>query len=116
MWIDAIPARSMGNPMSEQLSSYRPAAPTSTLAIVSMVFGILAWCVLPFIGAIIAIICGHLARSEIRNSHPEQRQEGDGMAVAGLVLGYVQLALCVLATFLLVAVVFFGFAVAGWHF
>ena len=115
MCIDAIPARSMGNPMSEQISSYRPAAPTSTLAIVSLVFGILAWCVLPFIGAIIAIICGHLARSEIRNSHPEQRQEGDGMAVAGLVLGYVQLVLCVLAMFLLVAVVFFGFAVAGWH-
>jgi uncharacterized membrane protein len=108
-------ARSASKSMSEQVSSYRPAAPTSTLAVVSLVFGILAWCVLPFIGAIVAIICGHLARSEIRNSHPEQRQEGDGMAVAGLVLGYVQLALCVLGVFLLVAVLFFGFAIAGWH-
>jgi hypothetical protein len=108
-------ARSASKSMSEQVSSYRPAAPTSTLAVVSLVFGILAWCVLPFVGAIVAIICGHLARSEIRNSHPDQRREGDGMAVAGLVLGYVQLAFCVLGLFLLAAVVFFGFAFAGWH-
>ncbi|HZX69281.1 MAG TPA: DUF4190 domain-containing protein [Rhodanobacter sp.] len=99
--------------MSEQLSSYRPAAPTSTLAVVSLVFGILAWCVLPFVGAIVAIICGHLARSEIRNTHPERRPEGDGMAVAGLVLGYAQLALCILAVFLLV--VFLAFGVAFFH-
>lgn len=113
MRISAGLARRTGKPMSEQVSSYRPAAPTSTLAVVSLVFGILAWCVLPFVGAIVAIICGHLARSEIRNSSPEQRQEGDGMAVAGLVLGYVQLALGILAVFLLV--VFLAFGVAFFH-
>ena len=95
--------------------SYRSAPATSTLAVVSLVFGILAWCVLPFIGAIVAIICGHLARSEIRNSSPDQRQEGDGMAVAGLVLGYTHLAFCLLAIFVLVGVLIFGFTVAGWH-
>ncbi len=115
MRIDAISAQSVGKPMSEQISSYRPAAPTSTLAVVSLVFGILAWCVLPFVGAIVAIVCGHLARSEIRNSHPDQRQEGDGMAVAGLVLGYVQLACGVVAMFLLIAVLFAGFNFFGWH-
>ncbi|MEO6925570.1 MAG: DUF4190 domain-containing protein [Rhodanobacter sp.] len=101
--------------MSQQLSSYRPAAPTSSLAVVSLVFGILAWCVLPFVGAIVAIICGHLARSEIRRSSLDQRQDGDGMAVAGLVLGYVQLAFSVLVIFLVIAVLFFGLAFAGWH-
>ncbi|MEO6799216.1 MAG: DUF4190 domain-containing protein [Rhodanobacter sp.] len=100
--------------MSEQLTSYRPAAPTSTLAVVSMVFGILGWCVLPFVGAIVAIICGHLARSEIRNSHPDRRAEGDGMAIAGLVLGYTQLALCILAVFMLVAFLAFGVAFFHW--
>ena len=104
MRIDAIPARSMGNPMSEQLSSYRPAAPTSTLAIVSMVFGILAWCVLPFIGAIIAIICGHLARSEIRRA--PDRLEGDGLAIAGLILGYAAIVMAVVAV--IAFVLFFG--------
>ncbi|MEO8747430.1 MAG: DUF4190 domain-containing protein [Rhodanobacter sp.] len=101
--------------MSEQLSPYRPAASTSALAVVSLVFGILGWCVLPFVGAIVAIICGHLARSEIRNSNPEQRQQGDGMALAGLVLGYVQLAFGILLMFLFIAVLFFGFTFAGWH-
>ena len=101
--------------MSQQISSYRPAAPTSSLAVVSLVFGVLGWCVLPFVGAIVAIICGHMARSEIRSSSPDQRQDGDGMAVAGLVLGYLQLAFGVLAIFLVIAVLFFGFAIAGWH-
>ena len=88
---------------------------TSTLAVVSLVFGILAWCVLPFVGAVVAVICGHLARSEIRNVHPEQRPEGDGMAVAGLVLGYVQLVLSVMFVFLVIAVAFFGFASGVWR-
>jgi len=95
--------------------SYRAAAPTSTLAVVSLVFGILAWSVLPFVGAVVAVICGHMARSEIRNSHPERRPEGDGLAVAGLVLGYVQLVMAVLLVFVGIAVLFFGFAIAGWH-
>ncbi len=100
--------------MSEQVPSYRPAAPTSTLAVVSLVFGILGWCVLPFVGAVVAVVCGHLARSEIRNAHPDQRPQGDGMAVAGLVLGYAQLALCILAIFLLVAFLAFGVAFFHW--
>ena len=94
--------------------SYRPAT-TSSLAVVSLVFGILGWCVLPFIGAIVAVICGHLARGEIRRSAPDNRIEGDGMAVAGLVLGYAQLALCILGIFVLIVVLIFGFAFAGWH-
>lgn len=95
--------------------AYRPVTSTSSLAIVSLVFGILTWCLLPFVGAIVAIICGHMARSEIRRGPVDTRIEGDGMAVAGLVLGYAHLALCLLGIFLLVAVLFFGFAVAGWH-
>jgi hypothetical protein len=95
--------------------TYRPGTTTSSLAVVSLVFGILSWCLLPFIGALVAIICGHLARGEIRRSPLDNRVEGDGMAVAGLVLGYVQLALCVLGIFLLMAVLIFGFAFAGWH-
>ncbi len=95
--------------------SSRHGSGTSSLAVVSLVFGILAWCVLPFIGALVAIVCGHLARSEIRRSPPDTRTEGDGMAVAGLVLGYAQLVLCVLGVFLLIAALIFGFALSGWH-
>lgn len=69
-------------------------ARTCTLAIVSLVSGILAWVCLPFVGSLVAVICGHAARSEIRNALPGSI-EGDGMAVAGLVLGWLQLVLLV---------------------
>ena len=55
-----------------------------------------AWVVLPFIGAIVAVILGHAARGEIRRA-PAGSIEGDGLAIAGLVLGYIQLVLCLLA-------------------
>jgi len=101
--------------MSEQPSSRSSTPSTSSLAVVSLVFGILAWCVLPFVGALVAVVCGHLARSEIRHAHVDNRMEGDGMAVAGLVLGYVQLLFCVLAVFALIAALVFGVAFSHWH-
>ena len=77
---------------------------TSVLAVISLVFGILGWTLLPFLGGIVAVICGHLARGEIRRE--PDRLEGDGMAVAGLVLGYSSLVLGLL--FLLAIFLFFG--------
>ncbi len=68
---------------------------TSVTAVVSLVSGLLCWVALPFVGAIVAVVCGHVARSEIRRA-PPGNVDGEGMALAGLVLGYVQLALCVL--------------------
>ncbi len=68
-----------------------PAYPTqtSTLAIVSMIFGILGWVGVLGIGPIIAIICGHMAKSEIARN--QGRITGGGLATAGLVLGYINL-------------------------
>ncbi|MGJ4730040.1 DUF4190 domain-containing protein [Luteimonas sp. SDU101] len=77
---------------------------TSSLAIVSLVSGILGWTLLPLIGSIVAIITGHMARGEIRRA-PE-RMEGDGLALAGLILGYTMLVLGTIGIFL--ALVFFG--------
>lgn len=71
-------------------------ARTSTMAIISLVFGIVCWIGLPFLGALVAVICGHAARGEIRRA-PAGTVEGDGMAVAGLILGWIHLALFVLA-------------------
>jgi hypothetical protein len=76
------------------MNTYAPVR-TSTSAIVSLVFGVLSWAVLPLIGALVAIIAGHLARSEIR--HAAGAVEGDGLAIAGLLLGYIQLAMITLA-------------------
>ena len=77
---------------------------TSALAITSLIAGILGWSLLPFLGSIAAVICGHMARSEIRRA--PDRLEGDGLAIAGLVLGYASIALAVLAV--VAIVLFFG--------
>jgi len=78
---------------------------TSSSAIASLVFGILSWVLLPFIGAILAVILGHSARAEIRRA-PPGTIEGDGMAVAGLILGWAHLAI-------FVAIVLFVFLFLG---
>ncbi|MGA9346880.1 MAG: DUF4190 domain-containing protein [Nocardioidaceae bacterium] len=61
---------------------YAPARTTNGLAIASMVLGIL-W--IYWIGSILALIFGYVARKQIR----ERNQSGDGMAIAGIVLGWI---------------------------
>ena len=77
---------------------------TSSLAIVSLVSGILGWTVVPWLGSIVAIITGHMARAEIRRNM--DTMEGDGIAIAGLVLGWLSIGLTVLAIF--AVILFFG--------
>jgi hypothetical protein len=71
--------------------SDRTPAPTSTLSLTSLMMGIIGWIFLPVVGGIIAIITGHLAKKEIRQS--EGLLGGNGLATAGLVLGYANLIL-----------------------
>lgn len=71
------------------------ALPNSTAATVSLVFGILSWTVLPLIGALVAIIAGHIGRREVAQSNG--RLGGAGLALAGLIMGYLQIALVALA-------------------
>jgi hypothetical protein len=72
-----------------------PAAlPTSTLAIVSLVAGVLGFGVVPLIGTIVAIITGYMARKETRAVPPTH--SGDGMATAGIIMGWVQVGLTVI--------------------
>jgi type IV pilus assembly protein PilA len=60
---------------------------TSGLAIGSLVAGIFSFI---FPAAITAVVLGHIARSNIRKS--AGRLTGDGMALAGLILGYMGIA------------------------
>jgi len=80
-------------PFEVQNSTQVPEAPA--LSIASLVFGILNLCLLPFIGGLIAVITGHMARSEIRAS--KGTRGGDGLALSGLILGYAGMALQALA-------------------
>jgi hypothetical protein len=87
-------------------------AQTSGTAVASLIFGILTWVFLPFIGALVAVICGHVARSEIRRSAPGT-VDGDGLAIAGMILGYVQLGICVLAILVIVGLLMLGLGLAS---
>lgn len=84
---------------------------TSTAAVLSLLFGVAAWVFLPFAGAIVAVVCGHLARSTIRASGG--MVQGDALALAGLVLGWLQLLLVGLVVLLVVAIVVYGVAHGG---
>lgn len=77
---------------------------TSTLAVVSLVAGILGWTLLPLLGSLGAIITGHLARGEIRRS--AGTMDGNGFAIAGLVLGWGSVIVTIVG--ILMVVVFFG--------
>lgn len=83
-------------------AAYPPVAQNSGLAIASLVCGILAWVgLLPLVGAIAAIIMGHVARSQISRSGGQIN--GKGLALAGLILGYLQVVFVGLAICLFIA-------------
>ena len=56
---------------------------TNGLAIASLILGIV-W--IYWIGSVLAIIFGHVALGQVKR---DQSQDGKGMAIAGLVLGYI---------------------------
>ncbi|MBP7624245.1 MAG: DUF4190 domain-containing protein [Xanthomonadales bacterium] len=92
-----------------------PTRPHNTKAILSLVFGVAAWFMLPVVGAIAAVVCGHIARREIRES--DGAFIGDDMAIAGIILGYLQLAMSLLLLLLILLLfgglaAFLGFAAA----
>lgn len=87
---------------------------TSSLAVVSLIFGILAYVFLPGIGALVAVICGHSARSEIRRAPPGSI-DGDGIALAGLILGWIQIGLVLIALAIVMLIVAGALAVHGFH-
>ena len=86
--------------------------PSSTLAIVSLVSAILGFTLMPVIGGIVALVTGYMARGETRSIPP--KASGDGMATAGIVMGWVQVALtviglcCFLAWFVFVVMLGLG--------
>ena len=72
-------------PTAWPVPAYQPPPPsgTNSMAIASMVLGVAEF----FTGgltAIPAVICGHVARRQMRQT----AQRGDGLATSGLVLGY----------------------------
>jgi len=88
---------------SNPVPQYPTVKRDSTLAIISLITGILGWTILPFISSIVAVITGHLAKKEIRESGGNM--SGDGMALAGLILGYTMIGLSILLIVLVIVII-----------
>jgi hypothetical protein len=99
--------------MSEYPSQTQRTSPssTSTLAVISLIAGIASWLFLPFVGAIAAIITGNMAKKEIRNSGGAVG--GEGLAKAGVILGYANLALALLGMCIVAILLLLGPAIGG---
>src|SRR5215210_4329743 len=85
--------------------------PSSTLAIVSLVSAILGFTFVPVIGTIVALITGYMARNETRSIPP--KASGDGMATAGIILGWVQIGLLIIGVCCTIAFLVFSIGALG---
>jgi hypothetical protein len=77
------------------------------MAIISLIAGITGFSVFPLIGSIVAVVTGHMAKKEIRESNG--MIGGDGLATFGLVLGYAGLAIGVIGICCFLTVFFVPF-------
>ena len=118
VWTEGMPVWQQANLVPELISgvhgglvpqpvpgAYVPPVvmPTNAMAITSMVLGLLGIFLLGPFGSIPAIICGHMARRQIRDSNGQQ--QGDGMALAGLITGYIITALYAAVVLLYIIVI-----------
>ena len=83
--------------------------PSSPLAIVSLVSALLGFTFVPVIGGIVALVTGYMARNETRSVPP--RASGDGMATAGIIMGWIQVGLLIVGVCCVILSFVFGF---GW--
>ena len=90
-----------------QVFEHRITVPrTNALAVISLVvslLGVIVTWFIPIITQIAAIICGHIARSQIEKSNGNQT--GSGMALAGLIISYLVLIVGLLILIILGATI-----------
>jgi hypothetical protein len=77
-----------------------PTAGTSNWATASLICSLLGLCI--GFSAILGVIFGHMALSEINKSN--NMLQGRGMAIAGLIIGYAEIGLGILVTILVLVV------------
>lgn len=68
-----------------------PGTKTNTMALVSLIAGILGLTMFPFLGSIAAVITGNIGRKEIAASGGAET--GDGLAMAGVIMGWIGIGL-----------------------
>jgi len=102
-----VPAGGVSSPYAPPYAPSYPTSgmpvslPTSGLAVASLVCGIIGLVTCMLFPGIPAVICGHMALNHL--SRPEVRMTGRGMAITGLVMGY--LSILVLAGFVVLFII-----------
>lgn len=105
--------------MSQEPYSYTSAPagpPTNGMAIASLIASILGLTLFPTIGSIVGLVLGYMARKEIRESGGAMT--GDGLATAGIIIGWIGVALtvifaCIVILFLILGLSIPGFAICA---
>lgn len=90
---------------------YRQVAPTNSSAIVALVLSVISFISSAFFLGFIAIIFGHIARRQIKR----RGERGNGMAVAGLWVGYLSMIFWIVfwLVYLGIIALVMGFAIAA---
>jgi len=77
------------------------AAPTNTMAVLSLVFA--------FVFTPLGVVFGHMARSQIKRTG----EQGDGLALAGLIISYISLGIGLTCCVVFVVLPAIGLAIVG---
>lgn len=84
-----------------------PAAPTNTYALVGFILSMLSF--ITFVTAIPGVVLGHLGLKQIR----ETAENGRGMAVAAITIGWVMIGLGVLTLLIIALVILIPLLIVG---
>lgn len=84
---------------------YAPPPSTNSMAVLALVAGIAGLTVIPLIGSIVAVIVGPMSRKEIARTG----EEGQGLATAGIVTGWVGIGIWGAVLIVLVLSIVFSF-------
>ena len=100
------------------MSSYQSQPQNSTMALVSLIAGILGLTMIPLLGSIVAVITGPMAKREIAESGGTLA--GENLAQIGMILGWIGIGLGAIGCCIFVAsfafpfiMVMFGLASEG---
>ncbi len=87
---------------------YQQVPSTNALAIVSLIAGITGLTIFFGFGSVVALITGYIAKRQIL----ERSEGGEGMAKAGIIMGWIGVVLVVLGVCLWVALMAMGMGAA----
>lgn len=100
-WYGPPAAGSYGYPSAGAPYGYPPASKNNGLAIASLVCSFFFW--VYGVGAVLAIVFGFIARSQIKQSNGTQK--GEGMALAGIIIGFAGIVIGIVTVIVVAAVV-----------